>query len=72
MQKTFKRETAWAMAAGLGVLCIYGLWSGDDAALEWAKLFTVPVMGFMIAAFGLDAAAKQLPRYGSHPQGPPQ
>ncbi|CTQ53529.1 hypothetical protein LP7551_02053 [Roseibium album] len=64
MVKTYKRETAWALLAGLAALCVYGLWKGDQTALEWAKLFTVPAITFALAAFGLDAAVKQWPHSG--------
>lgn len=61
-QKTFKRETAVVMFGFLGLLCAFDLLSGGGtAALDWAKLLTVPIFGFGVAAFGLDAAAKQLP-----------
>ena len=61
MVKTYKRETAWALLAGLAALCFYDLLhGGDTAALEWAKLFVAPVVAFAVAAFGLDAVGKQL------------
>lgn len=60
MIKTYKREAACVMFAFLFGLCIYGLQSGDQSALEWAKLLVSPIFLFGSLAFGLDAAAKQL------------
>lgn len=67
MIKTYKRETALAMLAGVALLCVTGLYAGDDMALEWAKLLVPPVFLFAAGAFGLDAVAKQLPRRGAEP-----
>jgi len=62
MQKTGKRETALALLVGLAALVLIDLTSEEPTrALQWAELFTLPVFGFAVAAFGLDAAAKQLP-----------
>lgn len=62
MGKTYKREAACVMLAFLAGLCVYGLWSGDNAALEWAKLLTAPIFLFAGGAFGLDVVAKQWPK----------
>ncbi|MEP3049396.1 MAG: hypothetical protein ABJL55_16230 [Roseibium sp.] len=60
MEKTYKRETAWAMLGVLAVLCVYDLTNGGDtAAWRWAEMLSLPIFGFAVAAFGLDAAAKQ-------------
>ncbi|UES51172.1 hypothetical protein [Roseibium aggregatum] len=69
MVKTYKRETAWALLAGLAALCFYDLQQGGGtAALEWAKLFVAPVVAFAVAAFGLDAVGKQLMSKSPSPQ----
>lgn len=66
MVKTYKRETAWAMLMFLAGLCVYGLTTGDNQAIEWAKLLSAPIFLFAVAAFGLDVAAKW-PRKDSSP-----
>lgn len=65
MRKTFKREVAIAALAGLLGLALYAM-TGDDPALVEARsgivsALALPVFLFAMAAFGLDAAAKQLP-----------
>ncbi|WP_420415140.1 hypothetical protein [Roseibium sp.] len=62
MTKTFKRETAIGMFLFLLVLCVFDLTSGGTTgAFRWAELLALPIFGFAGVAFGLDAAAKQLP-----------
>ncbi|EAV44967.1 hypothetical protein AB1K42_15125 [Roseibium algicola] len=69
MVKTYKRETAWALLAGLAALCFYDLLhGGDTAARDWAELFVAPVITFAVAAFGLDAVGKQLMSKSPSPQ----
>lgn len=51
--KTLKREVAVLF---LGVTCYFGI-SGDAVM---AEIFIAPATLFAMAAFGLDAAAKQL------------
>jgi hypothetical protein len=50
--KTYKRELATVMLAGLGVLVAMG-----DAAM--VEIMVWPIVGFAAGAFGLDAVAKQ-------------
>jgi len=62
MTKTFKRETAVIMFGFMMLLCIFDLMTGGETpAYRWAELLALPIFGFGVAAFGLDAAAKQLP-----------
>lgn len=62
MTKTFKRETAVGMFLFLLALCVFDLTNGGETrAFRWAELLALPIFGFAVAAFGLDAAAKQLP-----------
>ncbi|CTQ75928.1 hypothetical protein [Roseibium alexandrii] len=62
MTKTFKREVAVIMFGFLMLLCIFDLLTGGETtAYQWAELLALPIFGFGVAAFGLDAAAKQLP-----------
>ncbi|EEE43421.2 hypothetical protein [Roseibium alexandrii] len=62
MTKTFKREVAVTLFGFLMLLCIFDLLTGGETtAYQWAELLALPIFGFGVAAFGLDAAAKQLP-----------
>lgn len=61
--KTYKREVALALLAFIVILCVVDLLTfGTTAAFKWAELLWVPIFVFAMAAFGLDAAAKQFPR----------
>ena len=53
MQKTYKRETAWALLALTFALAF----SGNS---EIAEIFVWPSFAFAGAAFGFDAYAKQI------------
>jgi len=56
--KTYKRETAAALLAYLGVMFVWGVFRGE--AMEAARYLTLPVFTFAGAAFGFDAWAKQM------------
>jgi hypothetical protein len=58
--KTYKREVAGALLAGLGGLFIWGVFNAEAA--DAARFLTIPVFTFAAGAFGLDALAKQWPR----------
>ena len=57
-EKTYKRETAIAMLLFLGGMVIWGVYTPEAKAaadgLAW------PIIGFVTAAFGLDAYGKQI------------
>lgn len=53
MQKTYKRETAWALLLLTFALAFVG-------NVEVAEIFVWPVFMFAGAAFGFDAYAKQI------------
>lgn len=55
--KTYKREVALVMLGYLGLFFIWGV--SNATALRIAEFLTLPVFGFVTAAFGLDALAKQ-------------
>lgn len=58
--KTYKREVALALLAGLAGLFIWGVFRVEAA--DAARFLTIPVFTFAAGAFGLDALAKQWPR----------
>lgn len=60
MGKTGKRETAWAFGTFVIGCFIYGLVFGDSAAIDVAKYLTPFSVGFLTAALGMDAYAKQI------------
>lgn len=51
--KTYKREVAIVLLAGLGVV----VFSGN---IEMVKVLVWPVFAFAMAAFGMDSYAKQV------------
>ena len=56
--KTWKRETAWVLLAFWAVVTTASIFYPE--ALEPAEMIQWPIFGFALAAFGLDAAGKQL------------
>lgn len=57
--KTYKRETAWAMALFNAGLYVYGLWAVDEVAIDTAKFLTPFTVAGLGAALGADFTVKQ-------------
>lgn len=64
VRRTFKREVAVACLVILFGITGYSIFSDDpalvEARLQAVGMLAMPILLFVTAAFGLDAAAKQL------------
>lgn len=68
MLKTFKREVAVALLSFCASVALWHVCTGSEPAFRVLEVFVAPSFLFSAGAFGLDAAAKQLPRGGEQKQ----
>lgn len=63
MQKTYKRETAWALLTFTALMSVAAIYYDPSLTIELVKLWLIPSFTYAAAAFGFDAFSKQT----SHP-----